>query len=107
MISYTDLFGAQRAKMVPMAAIKSMQEEGAGFAGFATWLDMSPAQALLRRYEVIAEICDCMLALGWKPYQSDHEDATSWIFSASHKQMSFPGQRCAHTSGNITNVRVS
>jgi glutamine synthetase type III len=165
MISYTDLFGAQRAKLVPTAAIKGMQEEGAGFAGFATWLDMTPAhpdlfakpdassviqlpwkketawvaadcymddklvgqaprntlkrlvgeaaakglrvktgvepefflispdgskisdeydnaekpcydqQALLRRYDVIAEICDHMLALGWKPYQNDHEDA--------------------------------
>lgn len=165
MISYTDLFGAQRAKLVPTAAIRGMQEEGAGFAGFATWLDMTPAhpdlfakpdassviqlpwkketawvaadcwmddklvgqaprntlkrlvgeaaarglrvktgveaeffliqpdgsgisdaadnaekpcydqQALLRRYEVIAEICDHMLALGWKPYQNDHEDA--------------------------------
>jgi glutamine synthetase type III len=165
MISFTDLFGAQRAKLVPTAAIKGMQEEGAGFAGFATWLDMSPAhpdlfarpdassviqlpwkketawvaadcwmddklvsqaprntlkrlvgeaaakglrvktgvepefflispdgskisdeydnaekpcydqQALLRRYDVISEICDHMLALGWKPYQNDHEDA--------------------------------
>jgi len=32
-------------------------------------------QALMRRYEVIAEICDAMVALGWKPYQNDHEDA--------------------------------
>jgi len=32
-------------------------------------------QALMRRYDVITEICDCMLALGWKPYQNDHEDA--------------------------------
>ena len=32
-------------------------------------------QALMRRYDVIAEICDAMLALGWKPYQNDHEDA--------------------------------
>ncbi|MFM2280197.1 MAG: type glutamate--ammonia ligase, partial [Pseudomonadota bacterium] len=165
MISYTDLFGAQRAKLVPTAAIRAMQEEGAGFAGFATWLDMTPAhpdlfavpdpssviqlpwkketawvaadcmmegqlvaqaprvtlkrlvseaaakglrvktgveaefflitpdglsisdaadtaekpcydqQALLRRYDVIAEICDYMLEMGWKPYQNDHEDA--------------------------------
>ena len=29
----------------------------------------------MRRYDVIAEICDYMLALGWKPYQNDHEDA--------------------------------
>ena len=29
----------------------------------------------MRRYDVIAELCDAMLALGWKPYQNDHEDA--------------------------------
>jgi glutamine synthetase len=32
-------------------------------------------QALMRRYEVVAEICDAMIAIGWKPYQNDHEDA--------------------------------
>ncbi|MEO1308682.1 MAG: type III glutamate--ammonia ligase, partial [Pseudomonadota bacterium] len=32
-------------------------------------------QALMRRYDVIAEICDYMLDLGWGPYQNDHEDA--------------------------------
>ena len=32
-------------------------------------------QALMRRYDVIAEICDAMQALGWQPYQNDHEDA--------------------------------
>jgi glutamine synthetase len=31
--------------------------------------------AIMRRYDVIAELCDAMLALGWKPYQNDHEDA--------------------------------
>ncbi len=165
MISFTDLFGAQRAKLVPAAAITDMQKDGAGFAGFATWLDMTPAhpdmfampdpsaviqlpwkkevawvaadcvmedkhvaqaprvilkklvkqaadlglsvktgveceyfmtngdgtaisdgldtaskpcydqQALMRRYDVISEICDYMLELGWGPYQNDHEDA--------------------------------
>ena len=165
MISYTDLFGGQRAKLVPAQAIKDMQAEGAGFAGFATWLDMTPAhpdmlavpdpdaaiqlpwkpevawvpancmmedaevaqaprnvlrrliaeaageglhvktgieaefflmtpdgrqisdeydtaekpcydqQAVMRRYDVIREICDYMLDLGWGPYQNDHEDA--------------------------------
>ena len=43
MISFTDLFGGQRAKLVPAQAIAEMQEAGAGFAGFATWLDMTPA----------------------------------------------------------------
>ena len=165
MISFTDLFGGQRAKLVPAAAISEMQNNGAGFAGFATWLDMTPAhpdmlaipdptsvvqlpwkpevawvaancvmedqlveqaprnvlqkqidsaskmglriktgveaeffllnsdgsqisddldtaikpcydqQAIMRRYDVIAEICDYMLELGWNPYQNDHEDA--------------------------------
>ena len=165
LISYTDLFGTQRAKLVPAAAIKAMCEDGAGFAGFATWLDMTPADpdlfakpdpdsliqlpwkpevgwlaadlvmngepveqgprnilkrlmadaakdglqmktgvecefflitpdgsspadladkqmkpcydqsALMRRYDVIAEICDAMATLGWQPYQNDHEDA--------------------------------
>lgn len=165
MISYTDLFGGQRAKLVPAQAIAEMQAEGAGFAGFATWLDLTPAhpdmlavpdpaaviqlpwkpevawvaadcvmegaeveqaprnvlrklvaeaakaglrvktgveaefflltpegdqisdaydtaekpcydqQAVMRRYDVIAEICDYMLELGWGPYQNDHEDA--------------------------------
>ncbi len=165
LISYTDLFGTQRAKLVPAAAIDAMCADGAGFAGFATWLDMTPADpdlfakpdpssliqlpwkpevgwlaadlwmngvpveqaprgllkrllaeaakdgltmktgvecefflispdgsapadtadrqvkpcydqsALMRRYDVIAEICDAMLGLGWGPYQNDHEDA--------------------------------
>ncbi|WP_299951045.1 type III glutamate--ammonia ligase [uncultured Ruegeria sp.] len=165
MISFTDLFGGQRAKLVPAQAIADMQEEGAGFAGFATWLDMTPAhpdmlavpdpssviqlpwkpdvawvagncvmegedvaqaprnvlrrliseaadeglhvktgieaeffllspdgeqisdpfdtaekpcydqQAVMRRYDVVREICDYMLELGWGPYQNDHEDA--------------------------------
>src|SRR4029078_3543770 len=42
LISYTDLFGAQRAKLVPAEAIAEMVKSGAGFAGFATCLDMSP-----------------------------------------------------------------
>ena len=33
LISYTDLFGAQRAKLVPAVAIEDMQKDGAGFAG--------------------------------------------------------------------------
>jgi glutamine synthetase type III len=176
MISYTDLFGGQRAKLVPAQAINGMQQDGAGFAGFATWLDMTPAhpdmlavpdpetviqlpwkpevawvaancmmegaeveqaprnvlrkqiaeaaemglrvktgieaefflltpegreisdpsdtaekpcydqQAVMRRYDVIAEICDYMLELGWGPYQNDHEDANgqfemNWEFA--------------------------
>ena len=43
MVTYTDLFGGQRAKLVPAQAIAGMQKDGAGFAGFATWLDLTPA----------------------------------------------------------------
>ena len=165
LISFVDLLGQLRAKLVPARAIGTMQKEGAGFAGFAAWLDMTPAHpdmfaipdpdsliqlpwkpevgwlasdlwmdgkpveasprvalkrqieaagkrnyrvmtgvecefflvnssgdglsddmdkeekpcydqsALMRRYDVISEICDAMLTLGWNPYQNDHEDA--------------------------------
>nr|WP_309742575.1 hypothetical protein [Chamaesiphon sp. OTE_20_metabat_361] len=43
LISFTDLFGTQRAKMVPAQAIDRMPVAGAGFAGFVAWLDMTPA----------------------------------------------------------------
>ena len=165
LISFVDLLGQLRAKLVPARAIRGMQKDGAGFAGFAAWLDMTPAHpdmfaipdpdsliqlpwkpevgwlaadlwmdgkpveasprvalkrqveaaekqgyrvktgveceffltnpagdglsdemdqeekpcydqsALMRRYDVISEICDSMLGLGWNPYQNDHEDA--------------------------------
>lgn len=166
LISFTDLFGVQRSKLVPAQSIDEMAAAGAGFAGFAAWLDMTPAdpdvlavpdaaslfqlpwrpevawlpadlytvdgqpvmqtprlvlkrvlqqaealgyrvktgveceyfllsplgeslsddrdrqpkpcydqQSLMRRFDVISEICDGMLALGWEPYQNDHEDA--------------------------------
>ena len=165
LISFVDLFGVLRSKLVPARAIGDMQKEGAGFAGFAAWLDMTPAHpdmfsipdptsmiqlpwkpevawlagdlwmdgkeveasprialkrqmaraekkgyymktgveceyflvtpdglaisdandtqekpcydqsALMRRYDVISEICDAMIELGWNPYQNDHEDA--------------------------------
>ncbi|MDA0335989.1 MAG: type III glutamate--ammonia ligase [bacterium] len=165
LIAFVDLFGVMRAKLVPAAAINKMARDGAAFAGFATWLDMTPADsdlfavpdpaslmqlpwkpsvgwlaadlymdgeevahaprntlkrvlreaesqgyrlkhgvecefflispegetladgtdtqvkpcydvaALMRRYDVIKEICDGMISLGWGPYQNDHEDA--------------------------------
>jgi glutamine synthetase type III len=176
LVSFNDLRGVQRAKLVPAAAIDRIASEGAGFAGFATWLDMTPAdpdmlaiadansviqlpwkpevawvagdlvmggkpveqsprrvlarqlmraaelgyavrtgveceffvlssdgtsvgdgadqqskpcydqQALMRRYDLITAICDAMLALGWGPYQNDHEDANgqfemNWTYS--------------------------
>lgn len=62
-ISFTDLFGAQRAKLVPAAAIADMQVEGAGFAGFASYLDMTPA------YPDMLAVPDpeSVIQLPWKP----------------------------------------
>ena len=37
LISFTDLMGVQRAKLVPASAIGGMARAGAAFAGFATW----------------------------------------------------------------------
>ena len=176
LISFPDLFGVVRSKLVPTSAISGMQKDGAGFAGFAAHLDMTPAdsdmfglpdaerliqlpwkpevgwlpsdiylggkivahgprtvlkqvladakekgylvktgveceyfiltpegtevadsadiqakpcydqQALMRRYDLISEICDHMETLGWGPYQNDHEDANgqfemNWDYS--------------------------
>jgi glutamine synthetase len=44
------------------------------------------ASALMRRFDVIAELCDAMQVLGWQPYQNDHEDANgqfemNWQFA--------------------------
>lgn len=43
LFSFSDLFGVQRAKLVPAAAAARLEAEGAGFAGFAAWLDLTPA----------------------------------------------------------------
>ena len=63
MISFTDLFGGQRAKLVPAQAIAGMQEDGAGFAGFATWLDMTPADPDM----LAVPDPDSVIQLPWKP----------------------------------------
>ncbi len=63
LIAYTDLFGVMRAKLVPARAIDGMAEDGAGFAGFATWLHMTPADP-----DVLA-VPDpsSLIQLPWKP----------------------------------------
>ena len=48
LISFVDLFGVLRAKLVPAAAIALMQRDGAAFAGFATHLDPLDARAWAR-----------------------------------------------------------
>ncbi len=63
LISFTDLLGVQRAKLVPSAAIDGMAKTGAAFAGFATWLDMTPADPDL----FAVPDPDSLIQLPWKP----------------------------------------
>ena len=63
LVSWVDLFGVLRAKLVPARAIKGMQKDGAGFAGFAAWLDMTPAHPDL----FAVPDPDSLIQLPWKP----------------------------------------
>src|SRR3954451_20351746 len=63
LISFVDLFGTMRAKIVPATAIDTMAKAGAGFAGFAVWSDMTPAHADTM---VMADL-DSAIQLPWKP----------------------------------------
>ncbi|MGI9489854.1 MAG: type III glutamate--ammonia ligase [Geminicoccaceae bacterium] len=63
LVSFTDLFGVTRSKLVPASAISDMQVDGAGFAGFAAHLDMSPADSDMFGLPD----ADAMIQLPWKP----------------------------------------
>jgi glutamine synthetase len=63
LISFLDLFGTLRAMLVPAAAIAQMTRDGAGFAGFATWLDMTPADPDM----LVMLDPTSLIQLPWKP----------------------------------------
>ena len=63
LVSFADLFGTQRAKLVPAAAIDEVCKTGAGFAGFATWLDMTPADPDIFAVPAVESLAQ----LPWKP----------------------------------------
>lgn len=63
LMNFTDLFGTQRSKLVPAGAIGAMQKSGAGFAGFAAWLDMTPAHPDM----FAMPDADAVIQLPWKP----------------------------------------
>ena len=63
LIAFVDLLGTMRAKIVPASAIETIAKSGAGFAGFATWFDMTPADTDVL---VMPEL-DSMMQLPWKP----------------------------------------
>src|SRR4029450_12967111 len=63
LVSFTDLFGVQRSKLVPAAAIGGAVRVGVPFGGFATWLDMTPAEGdLLAKPDA-----STLIKLPWKP----------------------------------------
>ena len=53
----------QRAKLVPAEAADRMQKAGAGFAGFATWLDQTPAHPDI----LVMPDTDAIIPLPWRP----------------------------------------
>src|SRR6266849_9159643 len=63
LISFVDLFGTMRAKMVPASAMDDVAKSGAGFAGFATWFDMTPADPDILATPEPASL----IQLPWKP----------------------------------------
>lgn len=63
LFNFTDLRGAQRSKMVPASAAADMETNGAGFAGFATYLDLSPADPDM----FAVPDPDTVIQLPWKP----------------------------------------
>jgi glutamine synthetase type III len=63
LFNFTDLFGTQRAKLVPAEAAAKMQKAGAGFAGFATWLDQTPAHPDI----LVMPDPNAIIPLPWRP----------------------------------------
>ncbi len=63
LISFVDLFGTMRAKIVPATAIDAVAKSGAGFAGFAVWFDMTPAHADI----LVMPDPETAIQLPWKP----------------------------------------
>ena len=63
LVSFVDLFGAMRAKIVPASAIDMIAKSGAGFAGFAVWFDMTPAHPDV----LVMADADSAIQLPWKP----------------------------------------
>src|SRR5262249_5858201 len=62
LIAFVDLFGIMRAKIVPASAIDAVAQAGAGFAGFATWFDMTPADPDI----LVMPEPDSLMQLPWK-----------------------------------------
>ena len=65
LVSFVDLFGVMRAKLVPAVAMDEVAGSGAGFAGFAAWFDMTPADPDV----LVMPEQGTMIQLPWKPFR--------------------------------------
>jgi glutamine synthetase len=63
LISFVDILGKLRSKMVPARAIGPMEKNGAGFAGFAAYLNISPADG----DTMAVPDPDSLIQLPWRP----------------------------------------
>jgi len=63
LISFVDILGKLRSKMVPARAIGPMEKDGAGFAGFAAYLNISPADG----DTMAIPDPDSLLQIPWRP----------------------------------------
>ncbi len=63
LFNFTDLFGTQRAKLVPAGKAGAVQQNGAGFAPFAAWMDYNPAHPDM----LVIPDTDSMIQLPWNP----------------------------------------
>jgi glutamine synthetase type III len=86
LISFVDLFGVLRAKLVPAAAIEQMQRDGAAFAGFATHLDLTPADPDMFALPDPASL----IQIPWKP-------EVGWVAADLHMH----GKPVAHAPRHV------
>ncbi|MEL6383940.1 MAG: type III glutamate--ammonia ligase [Cyanobacteria bacterium J06626_18] len=63
LVSYTDLLGGTRAKLVPAAKIASVEQDGAFFASFASNLGLGPDAAEI----AVIPDPDSLIVLPWQP----------------------------------------
>ncbi|PQV52620.1 type III glutamate--ammonia ligase [Paraburkholderia sp. BL21I4N1] len=63
LVSFTDLFGVVRSKLVPVSALEMLTRNGASFAGFAAHFDLTPAHPDI----VVHPDPTTFIPLPWKP----------------------------------------
>jgi len=92
LISFVDLFGVLRAKLVPASAIGQMQRDGAAFAGFATHLDLTPADPDMFAIPEPASL----IQVPWKP-------EIGWLAADLH----IGGEPLEHAPRNVLKRQIA